>query len=112
MKIIVAMLFAALTLTGCATLNSGLQKTSESQQLETLCNVAPGLHLAFFAFAAQGVVSQTVQKREYEAWLVLRQICDDRPANVNEALLTALSAYQHILNAQNEAAKAARRAQI
>lgn len=98
---LIGVLFAGFVLGGCASLDRGISSVSESEQLNTICNVAPAVHVAFVAIATQTTVSPAVMQKEEQAYAVLQQICTDRPANVVEALKTALNAYRTILDASD-----------
>lgn len=100
---------SALLLASCASLNQGVSRVSASEQLATACQAAPAVHVAFVAIASQTTISQEILNREEQAYTVLRQVCTDRPANVEQALETALRAYRSILDAQKIATVAAER---
>lgn len=98
-----AVALLAVGLIGCTTVaDENISAISDSKRLDTVCQVSPAVHFAFLAIASQTDLNVKIIQKERNAYLILTQVCQDRPANVREALQTALNAYNVILNIQED----------
>lgn len=99
---------AGIFLAGCTTLtktNDAIDTVSQSKQFKALCNIEPTLYTAFVTITSQPQVnvSNSTKVKASTAHSIIRATCNNPPADIATALVTALNAYNTILEAQQSA---------
>lgn len=102
MKIIVAMIFVAMSIAGCTTtskIDSAIQAN-----LGQVCSAAETIHPVFIALVDAGKVSQGTAEKELLAYNTLKGFCvDPSTANTTSVLVAVVTNYAVMTRALKEA---------
>lgn len=99
--VIIPLLAAVFALSGCQTVsttNTALAGVTQSEQFEKVCRVIPLAKTAFNIITTQVDVSDSVRRKVNTAYLSAVAVCNDRPENIGEALVTVAGLYRTILD--------------
>lgn len=102
-------IFCGLLLTGCTTVEKidvNIKDASESKQLDIICKARPIAVTVFDVMRAQVEIDDSVTSKVYQASGAIQTICNNKPKNIGEALVTATKLYNEILNSQSGVASA------
>jgi len=99
----------SIVLAGCQSIDKSnvvIKNASESKQLDIICKARPIAVAVFDVMRSQAEISDNTVAHVYQASSGIKTICENRPKNLTQALLTATKLYSDILNSQSGVATA------